>query len=113
MNKREKTKARKAMPTRNTRPVGAPAPVKFGLNQPEPFLPEITKAMVRKYLRRRYQNRMADYKSPTAAEGVMAERSLAQELKLSPLRTAFFASEAASRHAHHQHRATLKPAHRH
>ena len=85
----------------------------FSLNQPEPSNPEISRAMVRNHLRQMHADKMWNRLPPTITEWLFAEWHLAQKLRLSPLRAAFFASEAARKHGMHDHATPPKPARRH
>lgn len=113
INKNVKSKTARAAVGRIIRKAAGKGHPTFSLNQPEPFTPEITRAMVRNHLRQLYKDKMLDHRPPTAAEWVLAEWYLAQKLRLSPLRTAFFAAETVNKHGFHDRTPTRKPARRH
>ena len=113
INKNVKSKAARATVGRIIRKAAGKGHPTFSLNQPEPFTPEITRPMVRNYLRQLYKEKTLDHQPPTAAEWYLAEWYLAQKLRLSPLRTAFFASKAVKKHGMRDRTPTRKPARRH
>jgi|SRR5882724_12655447 len=85
----------------------------FRAPQPDPFLPSITKTMVRKLLRGLYENIVLDHQPPTAGEWVLAEWYVAQALRFSPFAPAPFALETVRRRSAGQHVAVRASARRH
>lgn len=62
--------------------------------QPPPQIPGLTKPMVRRHLTRLIKQKVLPSKPVTVSDWLLAEWHLAKELQFSPMRLAYFISEA-------------------